>query len=113
MTPEHSAISYLLERGFDVYAEAPSDSSGSFVTVERTGGYSLHRRIEQATLAVQSWAPSTLEASELAAAVDAAMLEMADDVPSVSYVSRTSLYRFNAEQRPRYQGVYEITFMEV
>ena len=110
---EQTLIAYLLDRGFDVYAEAPSSSTGRFVVVERTGGYTLHRRIEQATVAVQSWAPSTLGASELAAEVDAALLEMPDHVPNVSYIGRNSLYRFNAEQRPRYQGTYEITFMEV
>lgn len=110
---EQTIIAYLLDRGFDVYAEAPSSSGGTFVTVERTGGYALHRRIEHATVAVQSWAPSTLEASDLAAAVDAALLEMPDHVEAVSFAGRNSLYRFNAEQRPRYQGVYELTYTEV
>lgn len=110
---ESAIIGYLASRGFDAFAEPPADSTGRFVTVERTGGYSLHRRIDRATVAVQSWAESTAAAAALAAEVDSALLEMADHVAAVAYCGRNSLYRFNAEQRPRYQGTYELTYTEV
>ena len=110
---EAALIEYLASRGFAAYAEAPADSSGRFVTVERTGGHSLHRRIEQATVAVQSWAGSTAEAMSMAHEVDRALLEMPEHLPAVGRCARNSLYRFNAAQRPRYQGTYEITYTEV
>ena len=108
---EQTIIAYLLDRGFDVYAEAPSSSGGTFVTVERTGGYALHRRIEHATVAVQSWAPSTLEASDLAAAVDAALLEMPDHVESVSFARRIGIRRGLVARRHRH--ILHATFVQI
>lgn len=111
---EAALVEYLSRLGFSAYAEAPSDFSPPFVTVERTGGASLHRGlIEEATVAVQSWGASTAAAAELAAQVDRAMAEAPDVVPAVARCERNSLYRFPATQRPRYQGTYEIVYSEV
>lgn len=115
---ETDLISYLASQGFEACAELPADvgldSLRPVVTVERTGGYSIHRSsIESASVAVQSWAASTLEAAELAAAVDRAMAAAADSVPSVMRCERTAMYRFPDGQRPRYQAIYEFIYMEV
>lgn len=114
---EADLIAYLASQGFEAYAELPADvglgSLRPLVTVERTGGYSIHRStVEAATVAVQSWAASTLEAAELARLVDRALAAAADHVPAVMRCERTAMYRFTDGQRPRYQATYDLIYME-
>lgn len=114
---EATVIAYLAQQGFEAYAELPADvglDSFRAVTVERTGGTSLHRGlIGTAVVAVQSWAESTAAAAELAEQVDRALAELPDHVAGVARCERNSLYRFPAAQRPRYQGTYDIVYSEV
>ena len=73
---EAFVIAHLNAQGFDAFADVPDgklvSKPSEFVTVEQTGGGSNGVAIGTVTLAVQSWAPSRYEASQLAADVDAA-----------------------------------------
>lgn len=112
---ESDVIAYLRRCGIDACAELPPGyahgGGARAVTVERTGGAASYPwRTEEATLAVQSWAPTAFEAAELAAQVDRAMAYLAVDVPAVSRCERTSLYRYDIDTSARYQGVYDIVY---
>lgn len=93
-----------------VYAEVPNPRPEKFVTVERTGGSDLEKFVDQPTLAVQSWAPTRYEASELARDVDALLLDMPGEVINVMGCDRNSLYNFPDpdSRQARYQGVYDL-----
>lgn len=106
MNVEAAIISHLREGGFDAYADVPNPRPAQFVTVERTGGSSRYG-IDRPTVAVQSWAPTRYEASELAAAVDARM-ESLVDVPDVTRCARNSMYNYPDENQARYQAVYDL-----
>lgn len=111
---EAFVIAHLKAKDFDAFADVPDgklvSKPSEFVTVEQTGGSTDGVAIGTVTLAVQSWAPSRYEASQLAAEVDAAMFTLVDNVNPITHVSRSSIYNFpTSQQEPRYQGVYELT----
>lgn len=110
---EETVVAHLRAEGFEAYAEPPASASSTgrtgFATVERTGGQSLHRGVERATVAVQFWAATTHEAAEGIGRADAAMLRLPDSEPTVAACRRNSLHRFSAEGHARYQALYEIT----
>lgn len=111
---EAFVIDHLNGLKFDAFADVPDgklvQKPKSFVTVEQTGGYSDGIALGTVTLAVQSWAGSRYEASQLAAEVDAAMFRLVDNTNPVTHVSRSSIYNYPTSQNePRYQGVYELT----
>lgn len=107
---EQTILDYLSARlGVPVYMEVPSTPPPSFVVLEKTGsGRANH--ISRATLAVQSYAPTLLEAAQLNEAVKAAM-DNAIDLDEVSRSALNSDYNFTDPQtkRYRYQAVYDIT----
>lgn len=93
-----------------VYMELPENPLGTFVLVEKTGG-SRANRVNRATMAVQSWAGSLLEAAELNERVKTAMGELAvfDDV---SACRLNSDYNFTdtTTKHYRYQAVFDLVF---
>ena len=110
---EALVIEHLNALDFDAYADVPDGKlipkPSEFVTVEQTGGRTDGVALGTVTMAVQSWAASRFEASELAAKVDAAMFALVNNENPVTNVSRSSIYNFPTSQNePRYQGVYEL-----
>ena len=93
-----------------VYMEVPENPPDTFVLVEKTGS-SRANRINRATLAVQSWADSLLEACRLHEQVKLAM----DDFPGLDEISACRLnsdYNFTdpTTKHYRYQAVFDLVF---
>ena len=83
---EASLIAWLpCAVGAPAYAEVPDPRPVRFLKVERTGGI-CQVGIDFPTVAVQAWAPTAYEASELALAVRDAMLLRAVEVPQIRHV---------------------------
>jgi len=93
-----------------VYMELPENPPDTFVLVEKTGS-SRANRVNRATMAVQSWAGSLLDAAELNERVKTAMDELAvfDDV---SACRLNSDYNFTdtTTKHYRYQAVFDLVF---
>lgn len=109
MNAEAWAISHLSDAlGVPVLAEVPDERPARFVTVERTGGPSEFYR-DMPTLAVQCWAESRYEASELAEAAREAVMDIGGE-PGVSRCEVASCYNFPDpdSRQPRYQLVIEL-----
>lgn len=108
---EATVIAYLNNRiNVSVYAEMPESKPDKFIIVEKTGSSRVNR-VNHATLALQSYAPSMLEASELNEDVK----EVMDGIIILSNISSSRLnsdYNFtnSADKRYRYQAVYELTY---
>ena len=110
MIIEIIVLNYLNEHAsVPVYLERPARKPPSFILVEKTGsGRSNH--INEATIAVQSWAPRLTEAAALNEEVKALM----DNLIELDSISRSQLnsdYNFTntADKQYRYQAVYDIT----
>ncbi len=93
-----------------VSMEVPENPPASFVVLEKTGG-GKENHIKNATLAIQSYAPSMYEAAVLNEAVKAAM----DDLVTLDAVSRSALnsdYNFTdtTKKKYRYQAVYDVVY---
>lgn len=93
-----------------VYAEMPVDMPETFIVLEKTGGGSTNR-IDRATIAVQSYAPTLFEAAALNETVKAYMDAMPDTQP-VFRCKLNSDYNFTDTtlKRYRYQAVYDIAY---
>lgn len=110
---EARIIEYLAEAlDIPVYAEVPEDAAGEFLVVEKTGSARTNY-LDEATIAVQSYADSLSDAAFLNQRVKAAILNLwtQDDV---SAVRLNSDYNFTdtTTRRYRYQGVYVVTYYE-
>lgn len=108
---EQIVIDYLTEHiDVPVYAEVPNPRPPSFVTVERTGGPHKSIGLDQPLVAVQAWAKTRVEASELAYEVDAVLFSLQDEDLRVTYVDRNSFYNYPDEETNtnRYQLVYDM-----
>lgn len=93
-----------------VYMEIPENPPNKFVLVEKTGS-SRTNRVNRATLAVQSWAGSLLEAAELNERVKAAMNELADiDDVSACRLNRDYNFTDTTTKHYRYQAVFDLVF---
>lgn len=90
----------------------PPDPPPHFVVLEKTGE-TRENCIRDAILAVQSYAPTLLEAATLSEAVVAAMLN-AVQLPSVAAVELNGNYNFTdtATKQYRYQAVFDVTHYE-
>ena len=110
MEIEACVVYHLTTNGFDAYGEVPKTTGGEFVTIERTGGGETNH-IERATLAVQSWADTMLDAVKLDSAVADAM-ESLVEYESVSACRRNGSYNYTnpATNKYRYQSVYEVIY---
>ncbi len=94
------------------YMEVPRRAPESYVLIEKTGS-SEANHIKEATLAVQSIAPTLYEAATLNEAVKTAM----DGSISLAEVARArcnSDYNFTdtTTKSYRYQAVYDITYYD-
>lgn len=110
---EARIIEYLAETlDIPVYAEVPEAAEGEFLVVEKTGSARANY-LDEATIAVQSYADSLADAAFLNQRVKAAMLNLwtLDDV---SAVRLNSDYNFTdtTTRRYRYQGVFVVTYYE-
>lgn len=96
------------DRPAEAFLEVPSPRPERFVTVERTGGGRRDVR-DLPSLAVQCWAKSRYEASELARAV-AGCIEAFRAHPRIGRVEVSSVYNFPDLESgsPRYQMTVEI-----
>lgn len=110
MIIEIIVLNYLSEHAsVPVYLERPARKPPRFILVEKTGsGRSDH--LNEATIAVQSWAPRLTEAAALNEEVKTLM----DNLIELDSVSRSQLnsdYNFTntADKQYRYQAVYDIT----
>ena len=108
---EETLIEYLAdELDIPVYAEVPKDAPDKFIIIERTSGGHTDK-VDNATVAIQSYAPTLYEAASLNEDVKGAMLyEM--DLPSIPACHLNSDYNFTdtASKRYRYQAVFNLTY---
>lgn len=109
MNIEKAVIGYLgpLLPGVTVAGDVPNPRPAKLVTVERTGGGSEQKVLDRPQLALQCWAQTREEASELAYQVDVLMddIDVNTDIPDMK---RTGLYNFPDEKgNPRYQVTFE------
>lgn len=107
---EKTILDYLgQELPVPVFMERPATPPEKYVLVEKTGS-GKHNQICDATLAIQSYAPSLYEAAELNETVKAVM----ESVVILSEICRASLnsdynYTDTAMKAYRYQAVFDIT----
>lgn len=109
--PEEIIIAYLSGvLDVPVAAEVPEEMPQRFVTVERTGSQTVNR-VYTATMAVQSWGMSMLDAARLNEQVKAAMDGIVQR-PDVMRCHLNSDYNFTdtGTHRYRYQAVFDMVF---
>lgn len=111
---EKTVIGYLSDAlDVPVAAQVPDDEGiKKFVLVEKTGG-STDNYIQSATLAIQSYGATLLEAAELSHAVKGMMADI-DTLDSVSGIEINNEYNYTdaATKRYRYQLVARIWFYD-
>lgn len=92
-----------------VYMEEPEEKSTRYVVIQKTGSSRVNY-IFSATVAVQSYGKTLLEAAELNEAVKNAMFNISQ-VAEVASCRLNSDYNFTdpATKRYRYQSVFELT----
>lgn len=107
---EATVTSYLASAlSVPVSAELPATLPASFAVVEKTGGGEANH-IRDATIAVQSYAPTLFEAAQLNETVLTAM-EGLVALPSISKCTLNTSYNFTdpSTKQYRYQAVFDIT----
>ena len=107
---EKTILDYLdTELSVPVYMERPTDPPQKYVILEKTGS-GKRNHIYDATLAIQSYAPSMYEAASLNETVKAAM-ESAITLNRISSVRLNSDYNYTDTfmKAYRYQAVFDIT----
>lgn len=94
------------------YMEVPRKAPESYVLIEKTGS-SEFNHIKEATLAVQSIAPTLYEAATLNEAAKAA-LDGSISLAAVTRARCNSDYNFTdtTTKSYRYQAVYDITYYD-
>ena len=110
---ESRIIKYLRDRlGIKVYAEIPESPPKEFTIVEKTSSGS-ENYIYNATIALQSYSDTLLNAAVLNDKVKKAMDEMIE-LPEISSCKLNSDYNFTDTEtkRYRYQAVYNIVFFD-
>lgn len=109
MNVEAALVAYLSrELGVPAYGDVPDPRPGEFVTVERTGG-ATERFRDLPQVAVQFWAPSRHEASELCRRGVAALAAFEGE-DGVCRVDVTTSYDFPDpdSRQARYQAACEL-----
>lgn len=103
--------------GVEAFADVPNDKEdyGSlgrpdkFITIERVGGSSQASFLDMPLVAVQCWAKSRFEASELANTVDNEIRNRFVDGRIITHCQRNSFTNFPTEEgQPRYQLLYDL-----
>lgn len=103
--------SYLLPiLKLPVMTEHQKHDPDSFVIIERIGG-GMTNRIRHASVAIQSYGPTMIQAAELHERV----LEAMDSIRELDVIGGISLdseynYTDEEEKRSRYQAVFDITY---
>lgn len=110
---EAEVVAFLNSKGFQAFAEVPDGKlvpkPKRFVVVEMTSSSTNGIGAGEWSLAIQSWAESRYQASELANEVDRTLFELVDNVRPITNVYRNALYNYpTSEMEPRYQGAYEL-----
>ncbi len=102
---------YMQEPEINPNPALPNRQRSSFVVVEKTGGSISQHMIKHATIAVQSYAGTTYDASLLSELVKTVMLNMIviNDICKVELISDYNFPKTSIRQ-PRYQAVFEITY---
>ncbi len=108
---EKVILDYLNTSALSVtaYAQRPEVKPESYIVIEKTGSERTNR-INQATIAVQSYAPTLYEAAELNEEVKDVMDGLAE-LEEIGRVRLVSDYNFTntTAKDYRYQAVYNIT----
>lgn len=109
---EKTIYDYLKEAGYAVYMERPSKPPEEYVLIDKIGSR-RYNCITTTIFAIQSYAPTLYEASELNEQVKKTMDE-ADTLVSVSASKLVSDYNqtSTASKQYRYQAEYEVTHKE-
>lgn len=109
---ELTILNYLRENGIDCYMSVPSDVSGSFCVLEKTGS-SESEQVPAATIAIQSYGLTLYDSMKLNAAVKRLMKD-ADTLPEIVTCALNSDYNFPDVERRlnRCQAVFYIVFYE-
>ncbi|MBQ8648374.1 MAG: hypothetical protein IJ484_09545 [Oscillospiraceae bacterium] len=91
-----------------VRMEVPEDPPGTFCVLEKTGG-GCEEHLYTALVAVQSWAPTLLEAARLNEQVKAAM-ETACELDAIAEIRLNTDYNFTdtSTRYHRYQAVFDL-----
>lgn len=107
-------LSYI-QRMTDIstFLEEPERPPEKYVIVEKVGS-TYANRFDGAVIAVQSYAPTLLEAAELSRAIKQHMHRLPELVEAVTHCSCTGDYNYTDTQthRYRYQAVYSINYYE-
>ena len=106
---ELTVLNYLSEElDVPVYMETPEEIPESYVLIQKTGS-GRDNRVDRATVALQSIAPSLYEAAVLNENVKAAMDTMNDGIFGADL---NSDYEYTNQQTKqyRYQAVYDIYY---
>lgn len=109
---ETTLIAYLNSNlSAEAYAEYPEDAPDRFVLIEKTGS-GIVNRLSRATVAVQSYGESLLDAMELNEQVKEAMDALPDRIDGITKSRLNSDYNFTdtSTRKYRYQAVYDITY---
>lgn len=107
---EKTILDYLSQNlTVPVVMERPATAPATYVLIEKTGS-SKRNQIYTATIAIQSYAPSLVEAAELNETVKST-IEGAVELNRICQVSLNSDYNFTntAMKQYRYQAVFDIT----
>ncbi len=94
------------------YVSMPEKPSGSFCVLEKTGS-GPDDGLDRATIAVQSYGTSVLEAADLNLQVITAMKD-AVTLPEISSCDLNTDYNFPDTTRrlPRYQAVFDLVYYD-
>lgn len=107
---EKTVLQYLQSNiSFPVYLEKPaSNAPNKYILIEKTGS-SRTNLIESAVIAVQSYAPSMVEAAELNESIKNVMLDI-DALSSIGNCELNSDYNYTDTETKeyRYQAVFDI-----
>ena len=112
MNIEATIIEYLTHAlDVPVSADVPKKRPKAFVTVERVGGGLVYVVLDAAEVAIQAWAETRHEASELIERVDTAMRGITK-IPAITRIDRNTITNFPDPDNTmaRYQGYYELSF---
>lgn len=106
--------------GVPVYMEVPESNKNpnsvcgrgnKFIVIQKTGSSLSNKAIASATIAIQSYGPSLLEAAQLNSDVIEAMLSIVSE-NDITNCSLNSDYEFTdpAKKQPRYQAVFDLGY---
>lgn len=100
----------LTESGIPVYAEVPPNAPSTFVVIERTAGGRVNI-IDNARIAVQSYAPTLYEAATLNETIKTLMFGITAN-ENIGSCRLSSDYNFTdpTTKRYRYQAVFDIVY---